>query len=256
MKPKYFDIHSHLNSPDYSNDKEEVLARLEETETHTIVVGTDYKSSKEAVDLADKYKEVYACIGVHPVDNPERTFERDLFQDLVKHPKVVAIGECGFDFFHSAREADYQRQEKLFLSQIEFAIEHDKPLMIHTRDSYEEVINTLEKAKEAHPQLRGNIHFFSGDLATAKRFIDLDFTLSFTGVVTFVRDYDDVIRNLPLDKIMAETDAPWVAPVPYRGKRNEPSYVAEVVKKIAEIRGEDLEYVREALVNNALRMIG
>lgn len=255
--PKYFDIHSHLNFPDYEKDWDEVIARLQETKTHTIVVGTDYESSKKAVELADKYEEIYACIGVHPVDNPSRVFEREKFEELVKHPKVVAIGECGLDFFHVGKGFDFERQKKLFLDQIEFAIAHGKPIMIHARDAYSEILEILEPLKQVHgDRLKGNVHFFAGNWSIAERFIKIGFTISFTGVITFATQYDEVIKKAPLDFIMAETDAPYVSPAPYRGKRNEPSYVQEVVKRIAELRGEDLEEVRQALVNNALRMIG
>ena len=255
--PKYFDIHSHLNFKDFEADIDAVVERLRDTETHTIVVGTDYESSKWAVDLAQKYNEIYACIGVHPVDNPTRVFEREKFEELMKSPKVVAVGECGFDFFHSKKAEDFERQEKLFDAQIEFALEHNKPLMIHSRSAYQELLEKLEGLKTIHgDKLRGDIHFFAGNLEEAKRFWAMGFSTSFTGVITFARDYDEVIRNAPLEMLMSETDSPYVAPVPYRGKRNEPSYVSEVVKKIAEIRGEDLEVVSKALVGNALRMIG
>jgi TatD DNase family protein len=129
--------------------------------------------------------------------------------------------------------------------------------MIHARDAYAELLELLEPIKlEYGEKLRGNVHFFAGDGQTARRFFDLGFTVSFTGVITFTRDYDEVIGSAPLEKIMAETDAPYVSPVPYRGKRNEPSYVSEVVKRIALIRGAEEEAVRAALVNNALSMIG
>ena len=248
--PKYFDIHSHLNFGDYDKDFDNVIARMRETETHTIVVGTDYESSKKAVELAEKYPEIYACIGVHPVDKLEG-FEVSKFESLVKNPKVVAIGECGFDFFHADKEKDFERQKKLFTDQIEFALKYGKPIMIHARDSYPEILEIIEK----YPGLKGNVHFFAGTLDEAKRFIKLGFTLSFTGVITFVGAYDEVIKSVPLGSIMSETDAPFVAPAPYRGRRNEPGYVKEIVKHIAEIRRTDLEEVRQTLVGNALRMI-
>ena len=128
--------------------------------------------------------------------------------------------------------------------------------MIHARDAYQEILEILEPLGNRVSKLRGNVHFFAGDWEIAQRFIAIGFTLSFTGVITFVRDYDEVIKNAPFSSIMSETDSPYVAPVPYRGKRNEPSYVSEVVKRIAEIRGVDFEAVREALVENALNMIG
>jgi len=250
--PKYFDIHSHLNFGDYEKDWEEVIKRLRETETHTIVVGTDYESSRRAVEAADKHEEIYACIGIHPVDNRAENFNVEKFKDLIKHPKVVAIGECGLDFYHAKKSEDFERQKKLFLKQINFAIEYNKPIMIHARDAYEEILEIL---KDFKGKVRGNVHFFAGDWPTAQKFFELDFTVSFTGVITFVRDYDEVIKLAPLDKILSETDAPFVAPAPYRGGRNEPSYVREVVKRMAELRGEDFEKVRSTLVENALRMI-
>lgn len=279
MTLKYIDIHSHLNFPDYDADpadsgagREAVLARMAETETGTIVVGTDFESSKRAVELAEKHENIWACIGVHPADDASASFEVDKFNKLVSSSKVVAIGECGLDFFHrdktltppspsyikrgNERELlEFERQKNLFLEQVNFAIAHKKPLMIHSRDAYEELLQILEPLKAEHGEaLRGDVHFFAGDLKIAKRFWDIGFTTSFTGVITFARNYDEVIKNAPIEMIMSETDSPFVTPVPYRGKKNEPSYVSEVVKKIAEIRGEDFEIVRMAMVDNAKRV--
>lgn len=269
--PKYFDIHSHLSDSAYDVDREEVIARLKETDTHTIVVGTDFESSQKAVDLANRYKEIYACVGIHPIVEQAHygagpvDFEVAKFTELVKHPKVVAIGECGMDFFHADKSADYERQKKLFVDQINFAIENDKSLMIHARparlsgggDAYQEILDILTPYSLSHTsRLRGNVHFFAGDIDIARRFFSLGFTISFTGVITFAHDYDEVIKFAPLNMIMSETDSPFVTPVPHRGRRNEPSYISEVVKKIAEIRKEDERVVRDTLVNNALSMIG
>lgn len=253
--PKYFDIHSHLNFDEYAADFDKVIERLRETETYTITIGTDTEASKQAVDIAQKYPEIYACIGVHPVENPTRIFDKEEFSKLVAHPKVVAIGECGLDYFHSKKEEDSKRQEKLFLDQIDFALEHDKPLMIHSRNTFSEILDILEPLAKIHGEkLKGDVHFFTGDIDTAKRFLNIGFTLSFTGVITFAREYDEVIKYAPLDMVMSETDSPYVTPVPYRGKRNEPSYVKEVVKKIAEIRGEELEKVEKTLISNVKRV--
>jgi len=274
--PKYFDIHSHLNFRDYDKDRQEVIKRLKESDTHTIVIGTDFASSQSAVELANAHEGLYASIGVHPIRETSSSngtspvdFDVAEFEKLVKHPKVVAVGECGLDFYHAKKETDFERQKKLFLGQALFAIEHNKPLMIHARparttdivqsggNAYEELLGILEPLKREHgAKLRGNVHFFAGSWEVAQRFFAFDFTVSFTGVITFVRDYDEIIKKAPLEWLMAETDAPFVAPVPYRGGRNEPGYVSEVVKSMAAIRGEDEEQVRIALVNNALRMIG
>jgi TatD DNase family protein len=251
--PKYFDIHSHLNSSKYDQDLEEVIGRLKETGTHTIVIGTDLENSRRAVELAEAHEGIYACIGVHPVDDPSRIFDEPAFEELAKSPKVVAIGECGMDFFHSDKVADFERQAELFKKQIEFAITHGKPIMIHAREAYGEILDILESYRG---KARGNAHFFAGTWEEAQRFHALGFTTSFTGVITYTSDYDEVIKKAPLEMLQAETDAPYVAPVPYRGKRNEPAYVSEVYKRIAAVRGEDPEAVRQALVANALRMVG
>ncbi|MDQ3089980.1 MAG: TatD family hydrolase [bacterium] len=255
--PKYFDIHSHLNFPDYEKDFPEVIGRLRETGTHTICVGTDLKSSEKAAKLAEIYPEIYACIGMHPVDDPTMKFISKDFEKLVSHSKVVAIGECGLDFFHAKKEEDKERQENDFREHIEFALDHDKPLMIHSRSAYLELLDILEPlAKEHGEKLRGNVHFFAGDVEIAKRFFNIGFTISFTGVITFARNYDEVIKYAPLDMLMSETDSPYVSPVPYRGKRNEPSYVSEVVKKIAEIREGGYDKVSETLLKTTKRVFG
>lgn len=252
---KYIDIHSHLNFSDYGEDFGAVIMRMEEASVGTIAIGTDLETSVKAVELAHKHQNIWACIGVHPVDNPSRAFEEENFRELVKHPKVVAVGECGLDFFHADKAADFDRQKKLFLEHINFALEFDKPIMIHSRSAYPELLEILEPLKEIHgDKLRGNVHFFAGTLEEAKRFWVIGFTTSFTGVITFARNYDEVIKNAPLEMLQAETDAPFVAPAPYRGQRNEPAYVVEVVKKIAELRGEEEDTVRKALLENAHKL--
>lgn len=258
---KYLDIHCHLDSPDYDSDKGEVLVRMEEGGIGAITIGTDLERSKKAVEIAENNENIWATIGIHPGDvgHPIKGFfDEAEFEKLASHPKVVAIGECGLEYFHIAKEKTYELQKKLFIEQIEFAIKHSKPLMLHirptkgTQDAYEDAIYILKN----YPEIRGNVHFFAGNTETAKKFLDLGFTFSFTGVITFTRDYDEVIKYLPQDFIIAETDAPWVAPVPHRGKRNEPLFVIEVVKKIAEITGENAESLNETMLRNAKRVFG
>ncbi len=262
MAIKYIDIHSHLQISEYDSDREVVLMRMREAGVGTIVVGVDYESSRQAVELAEKNENIYACIGLHPKDNTTEVFDTEAYRKLVQNPKVVAVGECGLDFFRlegdSGKVEEIKaQQKKLFIQQINLAIEMDNPLMLHCRDAYREVLDILiPYKKQAGEKLRGNVHFFAGDVATAREFIQLGFTVSFTGVITFARNYDEVIRSLPLENILSETDAPFVAPIPYRGKRNEPAYVVEVVKKLAEIRGEDLETVRIQLLENARSVFG
>ena len=258
MNFEYIDIHSHLNFPDYEKDFDDVIQRLKDTNTGTIVVGTDLISSQKAVELASKYENIYACIGLHPAGHTGEIFNEEEFEKLAMDKKVVAVGECGLDYGRDpnreAKPHDKERQEVDFENQINFAVKHNLPLMLHVRNAHEGVLNILkEKKKEFGEKLKGDVHFFSGDKNIAKEYLDLGFTMSFTGVITFTKDYDEVIKFIPLEKMMSETDSPYVTPVPHRGQRNEPSYVQEVVKKIAEIRGEDFEMVKKTLSDNAVR---
>ena len=251
----YIDIHSHLNFPDYEKDFDEVMKRLKDSNTATITVGTDLESSKKAVELANKYENIYACIGLHPADKENETWNEEEFEKLIT-TKTVAVGECGLDYGRDsdALEETKVRQKIDFKKQINFAVKHDLPLMLHVRNAHEDALNILtDMKKEFGEKLRGNSHFFSGNNEIAQKYLDLGFTVSFTGVLTFTKDYDEAVKYVPLDKMMSETDSPFVAPVPYRGQRNEPSYVQEVVKKIAEIRGEDFDMVKNTLRDNAVK---
>jgi TatD DNase family protein len=256
MKPDYIDIHSHLHFKDYEQDRELVLLRMSENNVATISIGIDLETSKKEVAIAEVHDNVYTCIGLHPADNDKETFDNKEFEALVKHPKVVAIGECGLDYGKKidVTDEDKVRQRKDFESQIELAIKYDKPLMLHVRNAHEDVVDILaSKKKEFGDKLRGNSHFFTSSCDIAQKYFDLGFTISFTGVITFTKDYDEVVRYAPLDRIMSETDSPFVAPAPYRGSRNEPMYVREVVKRIAELKEMPLEEVRETLVSNAIK---
>lgn len=257
MKFKYIDVHSHLNSTEYDTDRDAVIARMQEQGIATITIGTTLADSQQAVELADKYENIFACIGVHPVDEQKEVFDETAFAELVKHPKVVAIGECGLDYFRLEGESleEKARQKQLFEQQIQFALKYDKALMLHCRAAYEDVLIILESYKKVYgAKLRGNAHFFAGDWEQALRFVAIGFTISFTGVVTFARSYDEIIKDTPIAMILSETDAPFVAPIPYRGKRNEPTYVPEVVRSLAQIRGEKMEDMAQTLVSNAERI--
>jgi TatD DNase family protein len=256
-----FDLHSHLNLPEFNSEREEQIKKLEKLNIGTITVGVDKASSSLAVELAQKSKNLFASIGIHPTDSSE-DFDENFFEGLVKDQKVVAIGECGLDYFRIPADdiKTKNRQKELFKKQIEFAIRHEKSLMLHCRpskgtmDAYEEALDILESYKN-NLNLCGNAHFFVGDIKVANRFFNLGFSVSFPGIITFVRDFDEIIKSAPRELIMSETDAPFAAPVPYRGQRNESSYVLEVVKKIAEIRGENLEKTQKMLAENAIKYI-
>lgn len=264
MDENYIDIHSHLNDPRFNDDRNDVLARMRSAHVSTIVVGTDRKMSEDAIALAETNPDIWATIGLHPTDNHIEDFDEVLYQKMAEHPRVVAIGECGLDYYWPEHDKwpigeveEKKRQRELFEKQIAIAKKVDKPLMIHGRptkgsmDAYEDIIEIL-RGSDVH----GNVHFFVGDVSIAKQFLDIGFTMSFTGVITFTHDYDEVIKYIPLSNIMSETDAPYVAPVPHRGERNEPAYVIETVKVIAGIRDESENKVRAEIMQNAERVFG
>lgn len=257
---KYIDIHSHLHFPDYNQDREQVVKRMNDASVGTILVGTSFETSKQALEFAHQHENVWVCIGVHPVDESprdgKRIFNLAEFEIIGKDSKVVCVGECGLDYGRDGVVSDEEkaRQREDFIAQINFAISIDKPIMIHGRSAHHDILEVLTEMKKVHgDKLRGNAHFFTGDLETAQKYIDLDFSLSFTGVLTFTHDYDEAVKYVPEHMIMAETDAPYVSPVPYRGKRNEPTYVTEVYKKIAEIRGVEPEKMAQIMTKNAIR---
>ena len=276
MTYAFFDIHSHLHDTSYKDDREKLLDEMKAYGLGTVTVGTDLKESTHAVELAEKYDHVYATVGLHPADNVKEEFDKEAFRKLAEHPKVIAIGECGLDYHYienfferdrkekrvtHTKDAEADRQQRIFEAQIDFAVEMNKPLMLHgrpskkTMDAYEDMLHILENAKKKYgSKLRGNAHFFVGNIDIAKRFVDIGFTMSFSGVITFTHDYDDVVRYLPPTMIQAETDSPYATPAPFRGKRNSPMYVQEVVAKIAVLRNEPFEEVRVQLLENAKRM--
>lgn len=277
---KYFDAHTHMNFVAYNSDREATILRAKDAGVGMNVVGTQFDTSKAAVALAEKYDNVYATIGLHPIHTSKsyhdvqelgeggkeftsrgEVFDMAAYEALGKNPRVIAVGECGLDYYR-ADESTKGAQKKMFIEQIELANKLGKPLMLHIRNplrqsgseasAYDDALEVLK----AHAKVKGDTHFFAGDWATARKYLDFGFTLSFTGVVTFTHDYDEVVKNAPLDMLLSETDAPYVTPAPHRGKRNEPAYVELVVRQIAAIRGEDSEKVREQLLTNARRVFG
>ncbi len=292
MKPaiKYIDIHGHISDHEYDSDRDDAIARATSLGVGMIAIGTDLESSQGAVALAEKYENVWATVGMHPTDSmsghkvnstsADNQFDYGAFKKLAEHFKVVAIGECGLDYFKPvgavALTADeILIQHEIFLKHVELANEVNKPLMLHVRNgavgtkygtgtstdnggpntdtffvsAYQEVVAILkEKSK-----VPANFHFFAGDIDDAKAILDIGGMISVTGVITFARNYDDVIKYVPIDRMMSETDSPFVAPKPYRGKRNEPAFVVEVVKSIAKILEDDEKAVSEQLLANAIK---
>ncbi len=253
---KYIDIHSHLNDAQFDADAALVMKQMRERDIVTITVGTDRVMSEKAIARAEDLGQ-WATIGIHPNDDKTQRYEHEVYTKLARHPRTVGIGECGLDYYRQKEVSDEERarQYGLFEAQIRLAADVDKSLMIHSRSAHDETIVLIKKHQaEFGSKVRGNIHFFTAGYDIAKQYFDLGFTVSFPGVITFSAEYDETIRNSPLDMIMAETDSPYAAPVPYRGKRNTPLYVDEIYRKIAELRGADHEEVRLTLNQNALRV--
>lgn len=268
------DTHCHLNFKAFSNDAEEVIRKTLENGIWMINVGTNYLTSLKAIDLSRNYKEgVYAAVAFHPIhlnkNNKDDEFEGasnkeefgyEKFFELGKRQKVVAIGETGLDYYRLKEniedgiETIKKRQKEVFLKHIKLAQELKKPLIIHCREAHNDLYNILKSNfRDSQINKKGNgvIHCFTGDYKQAKKYLDLGFLLSFTGIITFSDNYNQLIKKLPLDRMMIETDAPYLTPIPYRGKRNEPLYVKYIAYKIADVKKSDFQEIAEQTFNNA-----
>jgi len=293
---KYFDAHTHVQFAVYDADREKTIERALKAGVSFINVGTQRDTSARAVELAHEFStfsnsrelenkvagaNIYASVGLHPIhteksyhDSQElgtfqhsqeyenvgftsraEIFDYDYYKKLALDPKTVAIGECGLDYYHLSEESK-KRQKEVFIKQIELANDVKKPLMIHCREAFNDLIEILNSELQILNSPPGIVHFYSGTIEDTKKLMNLGFSFTFGGVVTFTRDYDEIIKVIPLDRILSETDAPYVAPVPYRGRRNEPAYVIETVKKLAEIRGIPIEEMAEAIAKNAYHIFG
>ncbi len=292
MNLNYIDIHSHLNLSPLSENTEAILAKMRDEGVGTITVGTGLETSKKAVQLAQENPDIcWATVGIHPCEcgaplhasgegDPRRGSGEDGedfadFEELARDPKVVALGETGLDYFRDQSAETKQKQEELFKKHIELAIKVGKPLMLHVRaskgsdDAYYDALKILAplhevervdaaggRVRSAGEAVSANFHFFSGSKTCMEAIIAAGFTVSVDGPITFSSDYDDMIKAVPLDKVMVETDAPFAAPAPYRGKTCEPWMVVEVARKIAELKGLDIEVVRTQLLQNTRTFFG
>jgi TatD DNase family protein len=290
MKQSHFlDAHTHVQFSGYDADRDAVIQRAFDAGVQKmIVIGTQKDTSRAAVKLAEKYPDgtMYAAIGLHPIhtsrsfhDEQElgggeaaitftsraEVFDVGYYRALALNPKTVAIGECGLDYFHfnddEPRETQIVRQKAAFAAQIELSKEVKKPLMIHCRDAFPELIAFLRP--HAHEFPPGVIHFFTGTPDDARALLDLGFSFTFGGVITFPPrkgktqgDYNEAIASIPIDRIMSETDAPYVAPAPFRGKRNEPAYVLHTVTKLAELKRVSEDEMKAQIWENGKRIFG
>ncbi|PIE42466.1 MAG: hydrolase TatD [Gammaproteobacteria bacterium] len=248
----FVDSHCHLNKLNLSLHQDNLDNPVQTAHAlgvhHMLCIGVDLESMDEVIAVAERYPNVYATVGTHPLyeASEEPTIQRLL--DYAQHPKVVGIGETGLDYYYSDKNNTWQLQR--FITHIEAAKACGLPLVIHTRDARAETIDTLRAHGEG--KVRGVLHCFTENLEMALAGVELGFYISISGIVTF-RNADElraVVEALPLEWLLIETDAPWLAPVPYRGKENEPKYVVEVAKKIAEIKQVDVAEVAKITTQN------
>jgi len=237
------DSHAHLDMKQFDSDRDQVIDRaLSADVRHIITVGIDIKSSLNAVKLTTHYPSIFATAGIHP-HNADNANKNDLEQIalIAQQDKIIAIGEIGLDFFRnrSAR----QNQIEVFTQQLDLAISLNLPVVIHDREAHTETVNILSSFKRNG--LHGMIHCFSGDYKLAHTFIKMGYYISIPGTVTFnnASQIQDVVRRVPLNKLLLETDAPFLTPLPHRGKRNEPSYIVHTAQKIANLRGISFEEI-------------
>ena len=246
----FIDSHAHLNFKDFANDYEAVIESAQKAGVGAIInVGASLESSAGALKLAARFKnKLYATVGIHPNEAKNEKFDEELFLKMAKNNEVVAIGEMGLDYFGG--NIDKAGQIDLLKKQINIANRLGKPIILHCREAYEDLVSTLMAIS---PLPRGVLHCYVGDWSYAQIFLDMGFLISFTGIITFSKSENlrQVVEKIPLNKILIETDSPWLAPEPHRGKRNEPAYVVEVARKISEIKKVTTDEVEATTTKNA-----
>lgn len=275
----YIDTHAHLNFEAFKSDYREAINRAQENDIHGIInVGSNLATSKKAIEIANEFPGLYAGIGLHPIHVKDEEFDEAAFLKMAKNKKVVALGETGLDYYYDKSMADLQKE--VFQKLLKMASVISKPVILHSRDAGEDVLSILMQERS---DTRGVMHCFQGGWPYAKMILDMGLYISFTGLVTFSKNYEtfEVIENTPLERLLIETDCPYMTPrpltpelypkgfldeqerrsdggraEPYRGKRNEPAYVAEVAKKIAELKKISLEKVAEKTSQNAIDLFG
>lgn len=251
-----FDTHVHLNADQYREDLEDVVKRaFEKGVTYMVVVGFDEKTIPRAIEIAEKYETVYAAVGWHPVDAIHYEAKHlTWLEKLAEHPKVVALGEMGLDYHWDTSPREIQ--EEVFRKQIRLAKNVHLPIIIHNREATKDVTAILQS--EDISEIGGIMHCYSGTLAELQPFLEMNFHISIGGPVTFKNAHEikEVAKIVPLDKLLIETDAPYLAPHPYRGKRNEPGLVTLVAEEIARLRGMEYEEIREITTENAFKIFG
>ncbi|MBI1908005.1 TatD family hydrolase [Candidatus Uhrbacteria bacterium] len=290
MRMRFIDTHCHVHFQAYKDDMDDVIRRSLDAGVGMITVGTQSTTSKNGLEVAERYDGVWCTIGLHPNhlhaqefldenelpnDNPlpngnafskiktrAEAFDPEYYRTLVRHPKVVAIGEFGLDYYRVPPGVDVERmkqdQRDACRAQLQFASEVDKPVVIHCRDAHADQVRLLAEEVNNRGGLTkgGVIHCFTGTAEEAAAYRDVGFLVSIGGIVTFGKNVQDAVREIPLAQIMLETDAPYLTPAPLRGKRNEPRYVEYVAEKIAELKGISVDEVARVTTENAVRLFG
>ncbi|PJE50554.1 MAG: hydrolase TatD [Candidatus Yanofskybacteria bacterium CG10_big_fil_rev_8_21_14_0_10_36_16] len=241
------DSHCHPQFPQYNKDRDEVIKRALDNKVEMICVGTDLEMSKKAIELSEKHKGIWASVGVHPTD-VDGGINVEPFEELLRNKKVVALGEIGLDYYHIKDEALREHQRITLMQFLDMNEKHGLPLIIHCREAYEDMLKIVDS------RFRGVIHSWTANWETAKKFVDLGFYIGFNGIITFTDQYNDTVINTPLEKILIETDAPFLAPVPNRGKRNEPLWVKHVAEKISELKKISIEEVGKQTKENTKKL--
>jgi len=255
----FIDSHAHIDGPEFDADREEVIQRARDAGISTILnIGTGDPlggALERAVELAEKYKDIHTAIGTHPHDARlfDEKAEQRITSLLKQSSRVIAWGEIGLDFHYDNSPRDVQRE--VFRRQLDLARDAHLPVIIHTREAEDETIEIL-KSHLAGSNLAGIMHCFSGSLRLAQQALELGFLISFSGIVTFKKaeDLRAVAEQVPLDRLLIETDCPFLSPVPFRGKRNEPAYVVEVARCLAELRGMSVEEIASVTTENFSRL--
>lgn len=252
------DTHSHPQFPQYDQDRDEMIRRSLDAGIQMICVGTDYEMSAKAVVLANQYEGIWASVGLHPNDNLEEKLDLDLYRKLLEDRKVMAIGEVGLDFYRTTGEENLAFQKERLVKFLELAGETGKPLIMHCREAYTEMLEMLDGAIKLFgaEKIKGVIHSFTSTWEIAQKFLERGFYLGLNGIITFTDQYNETVKNIPLNKLLLETDAPYLTPVPHRGQRNESSYLKFVAEKIAELRNISVEEIEKQTVKNTKELFG
>lgn len=245
----FIDSHTHIQISQFDPDRDAVLKRALEAGVSTIlVIGFDLETSLGAVELAEKHENLFATVGIHPHD--AKDFTPDVvktFRELLHHPKVIALGEIGLDYYRNL--SPHAVQKEAFEKQLDLAEEMEIPIIVHNRDAYMDILPILEARRG---QIQGVLHCFTGDVELMRRSLEIGFHIGIGGIVTYpnAKDVQAVAREVPLERLLIETDCPWLAPQSWRGKRNEPAYVRAVVEKIAELRETSVGKIGEITTKN------